>query len=169
MRIAIVNAVKTTGEILKRIILSNRSYQLAWIAYNGKEAVEKCAEDTPDLILMDLAMPIMDGVQATEQIMKKTPCAILLVTSSLRTNVTLVFKAMGYGALDVMRTPILDLKSSIFGGDELLIKIDIIASLIGKNTKKVKTSPLADRSNYRVEVPKLLIIGSSTGGTHGFN
>jgi two-component system, chemotaxis family, response regulator WspF len=164
MRIAIVNDMKMTVEMLKHIIISKGGYELAWVACNGAEAVEKCAADTPDLILMDLVMPIMNGVEATELIMKNTPCAILLVTASFTNNVSLVFNAMGFGALDVVKTPILDMKRSTFGGDELLFKIEKIAYLIGKGHKKEPGKPLDVSKPNKEHFPRLLIIGSSTGG-----
>ena len=61
MRIAIVNDLAVAMEVLRRIILSVSGHEIAWVAGNGEEAVERSASDTPDLILMDLMMPIMDG------------------------------------------------------------------------------------------------------------
>lgn len=166
MRIAIVNDVKITVEVLKRIITSIDGHEVAWVAYDGAEAVKKCAADIPDLILMDLIMPVMNGVEATEVIMKSHPCPILIVTASVNKNLSMVFKAMGLGALDVVSTPILDLNSPDFGGLDLLNKIDRIASLIGKNVPKVKlpSSTIKTKGSHEGKVPPLLLIGSSTGG-----
>ena len=69
--------------------------------------MEKCRQDTPDLILMDLMMPVMDGVEATRRIMANTPCGILVVTSTLDGHSAKVFEALGAGALDVVQTPVL--------------------------------------------------------------
>lgn len=107
MRIAIVNDMKMAVEALRRIIVSFPGYEVAWIAENGSEAVKCCAEDVPDLILMDLIMPGMNGVEATRLIMATTPCAILVVTASVTQNASLVFQAMGEGALDAVSTPTL--------------------------------------------------------------
>ena len=80
MRIAIVNDVVMATEALRRVLTSVPGYRVAWVAADGAEAVEKCRRDTPDLILMDLIMPVMDGVEATRRIMAQTPCGILVVT-----------------------------------------------------------------------------------------
>ena len=107
MRIAIVNDTLIATEALRRIIRTVPNYVIAWSARDGAQAVTKCAKDTPDLILMDLIMPVMDGVEATRQIMSHSPCAILIVTSTVTGHSSKVFEAMGYGALDVVNSPIL--------------------------------------------------------------
>src|SRR5436309_8390432 len=100
MRIAIVNDMPMAVGAIQRVLDGSRKHQLAWVAYDGAEAVRRCAEDTPDLILMDLIMPVLDGVEATRQIMAKTPCAVLVVTANQDTQPAKIFEAMGAGALD---------------------------------------------------------------------
>ena len=120
MRIAIVNDMMMAVEAMRRIVLRAPGHQLAWIACDGAQAVERCAADTPDLVLMDLIMPKMDGVEATRQIMAKTPCAIVVVTADVVTNSSKVFEAMGAGAVDAVNTPTLDRVDQPSGADALL-------------------------------------------------
>ncbi|MCF5816921.1 response regulator, partial [Pseudomonas sp. PA-1-2A] len=105
MRIAIVNDMPLAVEALRRALSYEPAHEVVWVASNGLEAVQRCAELTPDLILMDLIMPVMDGVEATRQIMADTPCPIVIVTVDRQANVSRVFEAMGHGALDVVDTP----------------------------------------------------------------
>jgi len=77
MRIAIVNDMTLALESLRRVVNSASQHQIAWVARDGAEAVKRCAEDRPDLILMDLIMPVMNGAEATCQIMLRNPCPIL--------------------------------------------------------------------------------------------
>src|ERR1700722_7256004 len=100
MKIGIVNDLSLAAEALRRTLASRPEHQVIWIACNGIEAVEFCARHLPDLVLMDLLMPEMDGVEATRRIMADTPCAILIVTASVLGNSAKVFEAMGAGALD---------------------------------------------------------------------
>ena len=105
MKIAIVNDMPMAVEALRRALAFEPAHEVVWVAGNGAEAVQRCAEFTPDLILMDLIMPVMDGVEATRRIMAETPCAIVIVTVDRQQNVHRVFEAMGHGALDVVDTP----------------------------------------------------------------
>jgi two-component system response regulator WspF len=163
MRIAIVNDVMAIAESLKNIVTASNRHEVIWIAYNGKEAVEKCAADTPDLILMDLIMPVMDGVDATTQIMNKTPCAILIVTASVHGNANKVFGAMGAGALDVISTPTLNKDDREKNIQALHHKIDTIGKLVfrSKSTKKEIKVPVKPEEGSAIP---LVAIGSSTGG-----
>ena len=165
MRIAIVNDKPIAVETMKRVLVGVSEYEIAWVAYDGIKAVEKCAQDTPDLILMDLTMPFMDGVEATRRIMKATPCAILVVTDSVNVDASKVFEAMGYGALDAVNTPVLGARKQIGGGDALLRKVATVGKLIGKPIGRVQHVPTSEEIHFpKQHLPPLVAIGSSTGG-----
>ncbi len=113
MRVAIVNDLLTITEMLRRIIVSRPEFQIAWVASDGATAIRKAAEDPPDVILMDLQMPGMSGAEATGEIMRRSPCQILVVTSSVSANYSLVCEAMGHGAYDAINTPLVDPTKSL--------------------------------------------------------
>jgi two-component system, chemotaxis family, response regulator WspF len=163
MKIAIVNDLSIAVEALKRVLKSVSGHEICWTAYDGKEAVEKACNDRPDLILMDLIMPVMNGVEATKRIMKQCPCPILVVTATVTGNAGLVFDAMGAGALDAVCTPTLGTKGSVEGAKDLLKKIDTIGKLIGKEVQIKTNDFVANKPSLQV-MPKMIAIGSSTGG-----
>lgn len=163
MRIAIVNDMPMAAEILRRAVLLRKSHQIAWTASNGAEALEKCLGDTPDLILMDLVMPKVDGVQATREIMAQCPCPILIVTVSVQDNSPLVFEAMGAGALDAVDTPALGVGNFEEVSAPLLAKLDAMSGLLGGRTPaQGEVRPAAARGEG-VTAP-LVVIGASAGG-----
>lgn len=168
MRIAIVNDVLMAVEATRRVLSTVPEYEIAWVAHDGVQAVQKCSQDTPDLILMDLLMPVMDGVEVTRRIMKNCPCAILVVTASVKGNSAKVFEAMGYGALDVVNTPVLGIKGNSEASQALLTKISTIAKLIGKSSSstppKSTQAPKGLLPTVKYYVPRLVAIGASTGG-----
>ncbi|MDF2488900.1 MAG: putative chemotaxis related CheB-like methylesterase [Pseudomonas sp.] len=163
MRIAIVNDMPMAVEALRRALAFEPAHQVAWVAANGAEAVQRCREQTPDLILMDLIMPVMDGVEATRQIMASTPCAIVIVTVDRMQNVHRVFEAMGHGALDVVDTPPLGAGDPREAAAPLLRKIFNIGWLIGQQSLGT-TSPLGAPPRIAAKRPGLVAIGSSAGG-----
>ncbi|MGW8288261.1 MAG: chemotaxis-specific protein-glutamate methyltransferase CheB [Desulfobulbales bacterium] len=165
MKIGIVNDLVICIESLKKVLGTVSDYQVAWIATNGLEAVEHCKESTPDLILMDLVMPVMNGVEATRKIMQTTPCPILVVTATVTGNSTKVFEAMGAGALDAVATPVIDKAGATDKGDELLKKIYQIGQLTGSVLpQKGKISPVVTKPKVEIDGVDLVILGSSTGG-----
>lgn len=160
MRIAIVNDMAIARESLRRVILSVPGHEIAWMARDGYEAVHKAGADLPDLILMDLMMPKMDGVGATREIMARFPCPILVVTATVNTNAPKVFEAMGHGALDAVTVPMMgDGAEAQRSRYVLLRKISMLEKLKGTRLSGPKPP---GKGNYR-PVP-LVLIGSSTGG-----
>ena len=150
MRIAIVNDMFMAVEAMRRVVANAPGHQLAWIARDGAEAVTRCAEDTPDLVLMDLIMPRMDGVEATRRIMSASPCAIVVVTANISTTSSKVFEALGAGALDAVNTPVLEGDHGGDGAGALLAKIETIRKLIG---------PVGGRKQFAASDPPLAAAG----------
>ena len=127
MRIAIVNDLSLAREVLRRLVLSVPGHSVAWVAEDGDDAVRKAAADRPDAILMDLVMPRLNGVEATRQIMKQSPCPILVVTATIPGHYELVIQAMGAGALDAVETPALGPGGTIQNGNPLLARLAKLA------------------------------------------
>jgi len=77
------------AEALEAILASDRRLEIAGHAGDGAEAVRLALTTRPDVILMDIAMPVMDGLQATKQIRKQWPtaCILMLTGSNSRTDV----------------------------------------------------------------------------------
>jgi two-component system response regulator WspF len=161
MRIAIVNDLATARESLRQIVLSVPGHEIAWLARDGAEAVKKNAADTPDLILMDLIMPGMDGVEATHRIMRASPCPILIVTATVGNNAPKVFEAMGHGALDAVNVPMMGNGTEARHSRYVLLrKIHMIAKL-----RRVSSDANGSARPSAIEsLPPLILMGASTGG-----
>ena len=81
-RILIVDDSPMIHSLLSRTLLKNE-YEVCGVANNGKEAVALFTELTPDLVFMDITMPIMDGLQASTIIKEKNPTANIIMLSAM--------------------------------------------------------------------------------------
>lgn len=165
MRVAIVNDLKIATETLRRAVTSEPQHTIAWTASDGAEAVRKYKTDRPDLILMDLIMPGMDGAQATKEIMQHSPCPILVVTATVSGNYSLVYDALGFGAYDAVNTPTLKPDGSVEGSKELLSKINRVKCSLAERppTTTTSSSPTTRTSSPGSNL-NYVLLGASTGG-----
>jgi two-component system chemotaxis response regulator CheB len=96
----------TVRKHLVEALSADRDFVVVGEASNGQEAVELCERLHPHVITMDMAMPVMDGLAATESIMAHCPTPILIVSASVnRGEVLRTFDAMAAGAVDVLDKP----------------------------------------------------------------
>ena len=163
MKIGIVNDMRLAAEALRRAVLLDARHEVIWTAKDGIEALAFCAAHRPDLVLMDLIMPNMSGVEATRQIMSRYPCPILLVTADVGANASLVFEAMACGALDAIDTPHAEGNDPREDAAPLLKKISDIEKRIAVEQLVCRDEPSGPPSP-RMEPAGLVAIGASAGG-----
>jgi two-component system response regulator WspF len=178
MRVAIVNDLRLAVEALRRVVATIPGAEVAWVAMDGAEAVRRCCEDRPDVVLMDLVMPVMDGVESTRRIMEECPCPIVVVTATVEGNCSLVYHALGHGALDAVNTPTIGIGGDMSGATPLIRKIEQVRRMSELEAGPRRSSPAAstDQSMLRATAAErspasfrgvgspVLAIGASTGG-----
>lgn len=85
-------------------VLTKNQYEIAGEAENGEDAIEKYASLMPDLVLLDITMPIMDGIQALKGIKEKFPKANVIMCSAMGQQ-SMVIEAIQAGARDFIVKP----------------------------------------------------------------
>jgi two-component system chemotaxis response regulator CheB len=106
IRVLIADDSATARQLLSYILAGASDIQVVGEAVNGEEAVRKAGILRPNLILMDIHMPVMDGLQATQQIMMNTPTPIVLVSASTMVHETeTAMLALRAGALTLLLKP----------------------------------------------------------------
>ncbi|HZE28885.1 MAG TPA: response regulator transcription factor [Gaiellaceae bacterium] len=112
IRVLIADDHRLFAEALEAILDAEPEIEVVGRARNGEEAVERTFELKPDVILMDIAMPVVDGVEATKQIRKKLnrACVLMLTGSNSRTDVARAREAgaAGYVTKDRIAAQLID-------------------------------------------------------------
>jgi two-component system response regulator WspF len=145
MKIAIVSSFSTLVQKVSNLIETNQTFQVVWTAKNGQEAVKFCTKVIPDLIIMDLVMPIMDAVASTRIIMRSTPCAILILTNAIDSYPNMVSEVIKAGAIEVLNAPNDDVSSK-----NLLNKIKAVGKLIEQRSDMFHRRSRQERVNDKL-------------------
>jgi two-component system, chemotaxis family, protein-glutamate methylesterase/glutaminase len=165
IRILIADDSLLVRTILRDSLNASGDMTVIGEAGNGAEAVHLNETLKPDIVVMDILMPVMGGLEATETIMAQFPVPILILSSTLdEKDVKLAFTAIKKGALDVMGKP--SLNGAATQGEfiarlqeriRLLSRIKVIHHL---QRMKVPAVPVSVQPSQR----RILAIGASTGG-----
>lgn len=172
IKVLIVEDSPVAREFLTYILTSDPAVQVVGTARNGAEALDVVKEKRPDVITMDIHMPIMDGFEATRRIMETVPTPIVIVSGSIgATEVASTFRAIEAGALAVVRRPP-GMNHDAFeeGSRELIRTVKLMSEI-----KVVRRVPRPALGHPSVPLPRtlkpkadsviqLIAIGASTGG-----
>ena len=145
IRVLIADDSAFMRKVLHSILLAEPGFEVAGEARDGREAVSQSESLKPDVITMDINMPHLDGLQATEQIMSTNPRPIVVVSSESKEGAEITLKALQLGAIDFVAKPNsgVDLDMSSVR-DELVRKLRVAA--------KVRVVRTASRTKVAHEV-----------------
>src|SRR5580704_14304500 len=106
IRVLVVEDSLTIRRRLAEILENDPELELVGEAADGKRAIELCGELRPDVVTLDMMLPVLSGVAATEYIMAYYPTPILIVSASAnRGEVFKTYDALAAGAVDVLEKP----------------------------------------------------------------
>ena len=170
IKVLIVDDSGLIREILKNILETDPAIQIIGMAENGERSIELVQKLKPDVVTMDINMPVMDGFRATEHIMAYCPTPILILSSIIDKEGTYTtFNALAAGAVDVMEKPSgLEIKVWNKLGDVLVQKVKLISKVKVVTHVKGRVRGFLKHSES-VSLPspnryEIIAIGASTGG-----
>jgi two-component system, chemotaxis family, protein-glutamate methylesterase/glutaminase len=165
MRVLITDDSIIMRSIIKEV-LSGEDFEIVGEAGNGKLALELNRRLDPDLIIMDINMPTMNGLEATKAIMEEKPVPIVIFSNEIDTSLS--FQALQYGAMEVIRKPDID----AFNDPRFLQDFLDTLRAMGRNsppgtsgravqsrTLTAAASPMLERRGFDA-----VVMGASTGG-----
>jgi two-component system chemotaxis response regulator CheB len=174
-RILVVDDSSVARRMLVDILSADPDLEVIGEAGNGAEAVRQAIELSPDVITMDVHMPIMDGLEATRDIMSEVPRPIVIVSSSAsRENLPLVFRSLEAGALTVLQKPHLpghpdfrDQVAALVSTVKLMADVRVVRRRrqVSKETRQERrTAPMKGLAPPGQPAVEVVAIGASTGG-----
>jgi len=172
INVLIVDDSLTTREYLKQIVDSDPALRIVGEAKNGEEAVASTESKNPDVVIMDIQMPGINGYEATRSIMEKYPVPIIIHSTLVAPEQTEnIFKAMKAGAVAVSQKPpgighpdSKRLVEKLLKTIKLMSEVKVIR-LIKQETKRHPIKHLPQKVSARTESQiEIIAIGASTGG-----
>ncbi|MCP4110034.1 MAG: chemotaxis-specific protein-glutamate methyltransferase CheB [Desulfobacteraceae bacterium] len=162
MKILIVDDSALIRSILKHLLNNKieKNFIIAGEASDGERAVEMNRELKPDVIIMDINMPKMNGIEATRRIMKDNPVPILIFSREIDADIS--YKAMSAGAVDVMPKPTMDQINEPNFYKKFLQKIQVLGTseeLPVPGSAVTNSKSVLKKNKYQ-----MLVMGASAGG-----
>lgn len=163
IRVVVADDSDLARELITAILSTDKEIAVVGQAKNGKEAVDRVKELKPDILTLDIEMPVMNGLEAIEYIMGNHALPILVVTT--RGDAHTAYAAISKGALDLVVKPNVNLEEAqeFIQKIKLLSKIKVITHIRGKRTmtERPVELPLVFRGTTS---ERIVAIASSTGG-----
>ncbi len=163
IRVVVVDDSDFARELIGAILAMDKDILVVGEAKDGREAVEKVLLLKPDIVTMDIEMPVMNGLTAIEHIMAAHAVPILVVTT--RGDANTAYAAISKGALDLVMKPDVNLADAqeFIHKIKLLAKIKVITHL-GGNRAMHQTPPVPPPLCFGTTSDRVVAIASSTGG-----
>ncbi len=183
IRVLIVDDSSFICKLIQGVLEEGSGFKVVGTASNGKQAIQLAIRLKPDIITMDVEMPVMDGISAVKKIMAVCPTPILMFSASTHTGAKSALDALNAGAIDFLPKQLDQIDDDMDKAKrQLRSRVRIVALQAKKNrsnvieaesdsipqeieiTEQVKiTSAPMGRQAVRKKV-ELLVIAASTGG-----
>jgi len=176
IRVLVVEDSLTVRKRLVEVIGSDNELEVIGEAGNGQIAIELCQSLRPDVITLDMNLPVLDGVSATEHIMGHFPTPILIVSSSTnRGDLFKTYDALAAGAVDVLEKPRADAAPGVWerkflAAVKLVSRIRVITHLrarlggVGRSPAPRAAAHGSQWPQANARTRSIVALGASTGG-----
>lgn len=188
IRVVVVDDSRLMQRMITDLLQQDPAVIVVGTASNGRDAIELIERLRPDVVTMDVRMPVMDGLATTEHLMAYCPTPILVLTASLaRHDIDITFKMLGAGALDVVEKPsghdpraLARAGHDIVRRIKLLARVKVVTHLRGRRRSadvppppqpaRPSSAPVAQPAAHVARPSSadadfaVIVLGASTGG-----
>lgn len=165
-KVLIVDDSAFMRKVLSDMLDNNEAIEVVGTATDGRDALEKIKQLDPDVITLDVEMPIMDGITCLKHIMQQFPKPVIMLSSVTDYGAQLTIKALDEGAVDFIAKPknIFDIKNDK-KKNEIVEKVLVARSIKYKTVQgQLRTETVRQATSNNKVLKKIVAIGTSTGG-----
>ncbi|EDL63964.1 protein-glutamate methylesterase/protein-glutamine glutaminase [Bacillus sp. SG-1] len=178
-KVLVVDDSAFMRKLITDFLSSSEHLEVVATARNGKDALEKIEKFKPDVVTLDVEMPVMNGIEALKAIMEKSPLPVIMLSSTTKEGAENTILAMNYGAIDFIAKP-----SGAISLDLHKVKEELVAKVLNagrvsirqiKKANEIKPQIFYTDNGNRSQKgsslvswnrvsKKIICIGTSTGG-----
>lgn len=176
IKVLIVDDSSVVRQTMKNILESDQRIKVIGTANDPFIAAQKIRKEVPDVIVLDIQMPKMDGITFLQKIMTQHPIPVVICSMLTERNSALAMEALEYGAVDVLQKPRMGTKQ--FLEESRILICDAIKAAsqvtpkritgISRNRTKLTADAVLRKPTHHellVTTDKVIVVGASTGGT----
>ncbi len=164
LKILVVDDSLLMQRVLIDILQSDPSLSVVGTARNGEEALAKIPQLHPDVVTLDVEMPVMNGLTAVRKIMEISPVPVVMISALTQREAQLTLKALEFGAVDYVPKPSGQISLNMESvKSELILKVKTAASANVNQTKLFLSEENQSTEPIRIS-DKVISIAASTGG-----
>jgi two-component system chemotaxis response regulator CheB len=169
IRVLIVDDSTFMRAVIARLLSRDGRFEVVGQARDGRQGVDDAVRLRPDVVTMDVNMPVMDGVEAVRQIMSRSPLPVVMLSAHTTEGALATMEALSAGAVDFIGKP-----SGEVSADLALVERELTEKLMAASTARPMRSaaapvrppprPIAPMVTWSPEGPRVVVIAASTGG-----
>ncbi len=167
IRVLVVDDSNFIRKLITEMLSSDPFISVIDTAVDGKEAVQKVMELTPDVVTLDVIMPDVDGLVTLDIIMRKCPVPVIMVSAIVQSEAEVTFRALELGAVDFITKPTeVDVRVLKKIQDELIKKVKLASQIDKDKLKSLYPSKVVREKIFLASKPAKSVVtfGVSTGG-----
>ncbi len=164
-KVLIVDDSLLIRRAIRRIFEGNNRLEVVGEAANGAQALDLISQVNPDVVTLDVNMPVMDGLTTLKHMMIKTPKPAVMISTLTREGASITFDALKYGAVDFIPKPSQTSGKSLEKQHETIIrKVSLAARVETRAIQYLRSVECEKKSENALPAKRLFALGASEGG-----